>query len=53
MSNVAKLKKKAIELEQKKQFDKALAVYVQILDETKEGDDSDVALPACATYWDY
>ena len=32
MSNVAKLKKKAAELEQKKQFDKALAVYVQFLE---------------------
>ena len=32
MSNVAKLKKKAAELELKKQFDKALAVYVEILD---------------------
>ena len=44
MSNVAKLKKKAAELEQKKQFDKALALYVQILEEGDEGDDSDVAL---------
>jgi len=32
MSNVAKLKKKAAELEQKKDFAKALAVYVEILD---------------------
>ena len=32
MSNVAKLKKQAAELEQKKQFDKALAVYVKLLD---------------------
>ena len=32
MSNVAKLKKKAAELEQKKEFAKALAVYVEILD---------------------
>jgi tetratricopeptide (TPR) repeat protein len=32
MSNVAKLKKKAAELEQKKQFDKALAVYLQIIE---------------------
>src|ERR1700712_41982 len=31
MSNVAKLKKKAAEFEAKKQFDKALSVYVQIL----------------------
>src|SRR6478609_2525060 len=32
MPDVAKLKKKAAELELKKQFDKALAVYVEILD---------------------
>src|SRR5689334_11955411 len=32
MSNVAKLKKKAAELEQKKDFAKALAVYVELLD---------------------
>ena len=32
MSNVAKLKKKAAEFEQKRQFDKALAVYVQMLE---------------------
>ena len=32
MSNVAKLKKQAAELELKKQFDKALAVYVKLLD---------------------
>ena len=45
MSNVAKLKKKAIEFEQKKQFDKALALYVQILDEADGKDDeADVAL---------
>ena len=44
MSNVAKLKKKAIEFEQKKQFDKALALYVQILDESNDKDDADVAL---------
>ena len=45
MSNVAKLKKKAIEFEQKKQFDKALALYVQILDEADGRDDeADVAL---------
>ncbi|HEY4131378.1 MAG TPA: tetratricopeptide repeat protein [Gemmatimonadaceae bacterium] len=31
MSNVAKLKKQAAEFEQKKQFDKALAVYVKLL----------------------
>jgi tetratricopeptide (TPR) repeat protein len=45
MSNVAKLKKKAIEFEQKKQFDKALALYVQILDNATPGDeDADGAL---------
>src|SRR5688572_11825992 len=45
MSNVAKLKKKAAEFEQKKQFDKALALYIQILDErSAEADDLDVAL---------
>ncbi len=38
MSNAAKLKKKAAEFEQKKQFDKALQLYIQILD---EGDDED------------
>src|SRR5687768_27659 len=45
MSNVAKLKKKAIEFEQKKQFDKALALYVQILEESGgPGEEADVAL---------
>jgi tetratricopeptide (TPR) repeat protein len=45
MSNVAKLKKKAIEFEQKKQFDKALALYVQILEESEgPGEEADVAL---------
>ena len=45
MSNVAKLKKKAAELEQKKQFDKALTVYVELLQQIggKE-EDTDVAL---------
>ena len=33
MSNVAKLKKKAADLEQKKDFAKALAVYVELLDD--------------------
>jgi tetratricopeptide (TPR) repeat protein len=32
MSNVAKLKKQAADLELKKQFDKALAIYVKLLD---------------------
>jgi tetratricopeptide (TPR) repeat protein len=45
MPDVAKLKKKAAELELKKQFDKALAVYVEILD-SYEGsrDEVDVTL---------
>jgi tetratricopeptide (TPR) repeat protein len=34
MSTVAQLKQKAVEFEQKKQFDKALDLYVQILDAT-------------------
>src|SRR5271170_3702983 len=44
MSNAAKLKKKAAEFEQKKQFDKALQLYVQILDESPGDDEADVAL---------
>ncbi len=45
MANVAKLKKKAVEFEQKKQFDKALTVYVQILGALdKHVDEADVAL---------
>ena len=45
MSNAAKLKKKAAEFEQKKQFDKALQLYIQILDESSgEDDEADVAL---------
>ncbi len=45
MSNAAKLKKKAAEFEQKKQFDKALQLYIQILDSgADDGDESDVAL---------
>jgi len=45
MSNVAKLKRKAAELEQKKQFDKALAVYVDLLQEIAgKEEDTDVAL---------
>ncbi len=45
MSNVAKLKKKAAELEQKRQFDKALAIYIQILDQSDGSlDEADVAL---------
>jgi len=41
MPDVAKLKKKAAELELKKQFDKALAVYAEILD-TYQGSDQEV-----------
>ena len=45
MPDVAKLKKKAAELELKKQFDKALAVYVEILDGFDGTDEEiDVAL---------
>src|SRR5687767_14149903 len=45
MSNVPKLKKQAGEFEQKKQFDKALAVYLQILEEVSGSEDeADVAL---------
>ena len=45
MSNVAKLKKRAAELEQKKQFDKALAVYVDLLGQLSgHEEDADVAL---------
>ncbi|HSC33162.1 MAG TPA: tetratricopeptide repeat protein [Gemmatimonadaceae bacterium] len=45
MSNVAKLKKRALEYEQKKQFDKALETYAQILDGLGDHvDEADVAL---------
>jgi tetratricopeptide (TPR) repeat protein len=45
MSNVAKLKKQAAELEAKKQFDKALAVYVKLLDAFDEhAEELDVSL---------
>ena len=45
MSNVAKLKKRAGEFEQKKQFDKALAVYLQILEGVQGSEEeADVAL---------
>jgi tetratricopeptide (TPR) repeat protein len=45
MPDVAKLRRKAAELELKKQFDKALAVYIEILDSYKHSDlDVDVAL---------
>ncbi|MDF2774154.1 MAG: hypothetical protein K0S86_3651, partial [Geminicoccaceae bacterium] len=42
MSTAAKLKKRAIELEQKKQFDKALSLYIQFLQESDGSlDDTD------------
>src|SRR6478752_7710393 len=45
MSNVAKLKKQAAEFEQKRQFDKALAVYVKLLESfDQNADELDVAL---------
>lgn len=45
MPDVAKLKKKAAEFELKKQFDKALAVYVEILEGFDPGDEEvDVSL---------
>ena len=45
MSNAAKLKKKAAEFEQKRQYEKALALYVQALDESARGDgEPEVAL---------
>jgi tetratricopeptide (TPR) repeat protein len=45
MSNALKLKKRAAELEQKKQYDKALALYLQILEEGDPLDEeNDVAL---------
>ena len=42
MPDVAKLKKKAAEFELKKQFDKALVVYVEILDGIDQSDDDEV-----------
>ena len=44
MSNVDKLKKKAAEFEQKKQFDKALEVYLQIIEQTEGQEDKDVTV---------
>ena len=44
MSNVEKLKKKAAEFEQKKQFDRALEVYLQIIGQTEGQDDRDVTV---------
>jgi len=45
MSNVAKLKKKAAEYELKRQFDKALAIYIELLDDfDSHATEVDVAL---------
>jgi len=44
MSNVDKLKKKAAEFEQKKSFDKALEVYLLIIEQTEGQDDRDVTV---------
>jgi tetratricopeptide (TPR) repeat protein len=44
MSNVDKLKKKAAEFEQKKQFDKALEVYLLIIEQTEGQEDKDVTV---------
>jgi tetratricopeptide (TPR) repeat protein len=45
MSNIAKLKKKAAELEGKKQYEKALEVYEQVLNTARAADEErDVAL---------
>lgn len=45
MSNIAKLKQKASEFEHKKQYEKALELYEQVLNFTRSGDEErDVAL---------
>ncbi|MFL5525535.1 MAG: tetratricopeptide repeat protein [Gemmatimonadaceae bacterium] len=44
MSNVDKLKKKAAEFEQKKQFDRALEVYLQIIGHSEGQEDRDVTV---------
>ena len=44
MSNVDKLKKKAAEFEQKKQFDRALEVYLQIVGQYGPADEKDVTV---------
>src|SRR5437763_14648568 len=44
MSNVEKLKKKAAEFEQKKQFDRALVVYLQIIGASDGSEDKDVTV---------
>jgi tetratricopeptide (TPR) repeat protein len=44
MSTVDKFKKKAAEFEQKKQFDRALEVYLQIIGQTEGQEDRDVTV---------
>lgn len=45
MSNVSKLKKKAADLEQKKQFDRAVQAYIELLEAlASDIDDSDIPL---------
>src|SRR5947208_14665410 len=44
MANGDKLKKKAAEFEQKKQFDRALEVYLQIIGQTEGQEDRDVTV---------
>src|SRR4051812_21622351 len=44
MSTVDKLKKKAAEFEQKKQFDRALEVYLQIIEQSGDNEDRDVTV---------
>src|ERR1700693_2664530 len=47
MSSIDKLKKKAAEFEQKKQFDKALEVYLQIIGNSEGQEDHDVTVYNC------
>jgi tetratricopeptide (TPR) repeat protein len=45
LANLTKLKRKAADLEQKKQFEKALTLYIQIIDEAgRDLDDADLQL---------
>ena len=44
MSNLAKLKKKATDLEHKKQLEKAIPLYQQVVAEQGDGEDADVGL---------
>jgi tetratricopeptide (TPR) repeat protein len=43
-ANVAALKKKAADLEAKKQFDKAIAAYREVIDAYDAGDDADIEI---------